>query len=375
MYSTCLHCHRSLGSNDAVEHLPIGRRIAFDAEKGRLWVVCRHCGRWNLTPIEERWEAVEESEKLFRAQRLRAQTDNVGLAKLKEGTELIRIGKPLRPEFAAWRYGAVFRRRLLKTATLASGAAATIVSIGIAAAGGAVGDLLVPILFLPIVPGSVALLQARLHSTALGTKVVGEDGKALDVTIDNLEHTRLMVGDDGKLRVALRHSYGQQELTGDRARRAMATLLARINRSGALADSVTDAVEFMTVVGGPDKTIAAIAAESRRRAGDFEELSALARRAPTARTVREAIAAQMEIQQRVANHRMWSSNNTQLRNPGALHHLPRAMRLALEMSVHEASEQKALEEDLSLLERDWREAEEIAAIADGLLTPRTTASG
>jgi hypothetical protein len=25
---------------------------------------------WNLTPIEERWEAVEESERTFRAQRL-----------------------------------------------------------------------------------------------------------------------------------------------------------------------------------------------------------------------------------------------------------------------------------------------------------------
>src|SRR4051812_25810928 len=113
MYSTCLHCHQSLGKNEAIEHLPIGRRLAFDSAKGRLWVVCSHCARWNLTPIEERWEAVEESEREFRRQRLRAQTDNVGLAKLAEGTELIRIGQPLRPEFAAWRYGGVFRRRLV----------------------------------------------------------------------------------------------------------------------------------------------------------------------------------------------------------------------------------------------------------------------
>jgi hypothetical protein len=25
-----------------------------------LWVVCRHCERWNLSPLEERWEAVEQ---------------------------------------------------------------------------------------------------------------------------------------------------------------------------------------------------------------------------------------------------------------------------------------------------------------------------
>jgi len=41
------------------------------------------------------------------------------------------------------------------------------------------------------------------------------------------------------------------------------------------------------------------------------------------------------------------------------------------MSVHERAEQHALDEELATLERDWREAEEIAAIADGELTPLT----
>src|SRR5215510_10493404 len=92
MYSTCLHCHRALGRNDAIEEFPIGRRFAFDLAKGRLWAICGSCGRWNLTPIEERWEAVESCERLFRGQTLRAQTENIGLARLPEGTELIRIG-------------------------------------------------------------------------------------------------------------------------------------------------------------------------------------------------------------------------------------------------------------------------------------------
>ncbi|HEX6575605.1 MAG TPA: hypothetical protein VF042_11615, partial [Gemmatimonadaceae bacterium] len=111
MYSTCVFCHSSLGQNEAIENFPVGRRLAFDAGKGRLWAVCRKCGRWNLTPIEERWEAIEECERLFRSTIIRASTDEIGLAKIREGTDLIRIGKPLRPEFAAWRYTRHFNRR------------------------------------------------------------------------------------------------------------------------------------------------------------------------------------------------------------------------------------------------------------------------
>ena len=55
-------------------------------------------------------------------------------------------------------------------------------------------------------------------------------------------------------------------------------------------------------------------------------------------------------------------------NPGAIHRLPGTHRLALEMALHESSEQEALEGDLAPLEKAWREAEEIAAIADNLLT-------
>src|ERR1051325_4831860 len=144
MYSTCLHCHRALGTNEAIERFPIGHRLAFDAAKGRLWVVCHHCARWNLTPIEERWEAVEDCERQFRAQKLRTQTPNIGLTRLPEGTELIRIGIPLRPEFAAWRYGAVFRQRLYRRATAATGLTASIVGSGMLAGGSSIMVALSP---------------------------------------------------------------------------------------------------------------------------------------------------------------------------------------------------------------------------------------
>src|ERR671915_911324 len=105
MYHHCLFCQTDLGSNDSVERFPVGRRLAFDAAKGRLWVVCPRCARWNLTPLEERWEAIEQCERLYRGTRLRVSTDNVGLARLRDGLELVRIGPALYPEIASWRYG------------------------------------------------------------------------------------------------------------------------------------------------------------------------------------------------------------------------------------------------------------------------------
>ena len=111
MVATCLHCSKSLGGNDVLETLPIGRRIAFDAAQGRLWVVCRHCARWNLVPFDTRLETIDAAERLFRDTRTRYSTDNIGLARVPEGLELVRIGAALRPEFAAWRYGDSFGRR------------------------------------------------------------------------------------------------------------------------------------------------------------------------------------------------------------------------------------------------------------------------
>jgi hypothetical protein len=46
-------------------------------------------------------------------------------------------------------------------------------------------------------------------------------------------------------------------------------------------------------------------------------------------------------------------------------------RLALEMASHEETERRAFEGELADLEDAWREAEEIAAIADGLLLPES----
>ncbi|MFN5597931.1 MAG: hypothetical protein ACK5AK_00985, partial [Gemmatimonas sp.] len=54
--------------------------------------------------------------------------------------------------------------------------------------------------------------------------------------------------------------------------------------------------------------------------------------------------------------------------PGALHTLDVRDRLALEMALHEETERRAMEGELQLLEQAWREAEEIAKIADNMFT-------
>jgi hypothetical protein len=371
MYAACLHCHRSLGRNEAIEHFFIGKRLAFDSFKGRLWVVCSQCGRWNLTPIEERWEAVEDCEKLFRAQKLRAQTENIGLVRVGDGTVLIRIGKPLRPEFAAWRYGPVFQRRMRNRIAIAAGGSALVVATGAFTIGAGVvgfGGLLVG---LSLIGSGTEVRRERRGSAAIGTThVVGADGKVLGVTRRNLEHTSLRIDDDGSIRLDLRHSCGRQELTGDRASRALSSVLVEANRGGAMGWAVREAVELITNAGDPTRAAAIVAREAARRSIGFEERAAAVARGPRGRSLTEALRAQLELQRRT-QQKWWEPNGVPPRNPGALHHLPAVYRLALEMSVHERAEQHALDEELATLERDWREAEEIAAIADGELTPLT----
>jgi hypothetical protein len=55
--------------------------------------------------------------------------------------------------------------------------------------------------------------------------------------------------------------------------------------------------------------------------------------------------------------------------PGAIARLPKPTKLAIEMALHEEQERRALEGELQLLEAAWREAEEVAKIADDLLVP------
>ena len=111
MLSQCIYCHVQLPKNQTIEHFSLGRRIAFDPARGRLWAICSSCRLWNLAPIEERWEALEELERLTHDRgRLLSQTDSISLFKA-EDLDVVRVGKARLVEEAWWRYGQELQRR------------------------------------------------------------------------------------------------------------------------------------------------------------------------------------------------------------------------------------------------------------------------
>ncbi|MEJ2236834.1 MAG: hypothetical protein P8X82_00920 [Gemmatimonadales bacterium] len=60
------------------------------------------------------------------------------------------------------------------------------------------------------------------------------------------------------------------------------------------------------------------------------------------------------------------------KKPGLINRLPKPTKLAIEMAVHEEQERRALAGELLTLETAWREAEEIAKIADDMFVPKET---
>jgi hypothetical protein len=339
MYATCLFCHSRLGSNEAIEQFPVGRRLAFDAALGRLWVVCSACGRWNLSPLEERWEAIETCERLFRASRLRVTTAQIGLARLPDGCELVRIGAPLRPEFAAWRYGKRFTRRRSRAQLVAGGAI-------VAASAGAIAfaPILLPAMTMGaisivVLPGLtsvfgaipvVGVLAARdylQHERVIGHLV--RDDRVLTVRAKHARAAELRVHGETTVTLDVPHDGGWVHFNGLEAMHAASTLLAGANRFGAPSSQVRDAV---------------------KRVEDLGDAASYLRSASTLGGAR--------------GNRLMSLLNV-WRHLGAMY-LSSTECLALEMALHEESERRALEGELAILEAAWREAEEIARVADAI---------
>ncbi len=319
MFTTCIFCNRPLGRNQAVETFQVGRRLAFDGAKGRLWVVCRKCERWNLSPLEERWEAIEECERQFRESRLRLSTDNIGLAKLKEGLVLVRIGEPLRPEFAAWRYGDQFGRRRKRAMiyTTAGVAAFAAVTAGAAAAG--------------ITVGAFAGLPQAIINSSIKLDVTTRDGRTLKLTKTEMDKSKLLVDPSAdEWTLALKHKKGEEIMTGAEAMRVAGLMLPKMNYMAGSKHTVAQAVGLIETVGDPMGFLERVPLDMRQR--DLRE------------GVKE-------------------------KKHGLLSRLPKPTKLALEMALHEEQEQRALAGELLDLEAAWRAADEVAQIADNLLVP------
>jgi hypothetical protein len=324
MYAHCIFCSKQLGRNQILEHFPVGRSVAFDAWKGRLWAVCPRCGRWNLAPLEERWEAVEDAERRFRDSPTRVHSQNIGLTQLPDGTRLIRVGEALPGEMAAWRYGRELLRRRRSFLRRMAGYA-----------------LLADMGLLMMWDEREERHRSVLHRVeAEGFPARSE----LQLRASHLRGARLATSDAGQLTLAFprsfiagpgasgagRHAGPPVTLAGEAARAALARGFVHLNPRGATGREVLDAVEV------------------------------LGRKGPLEEQLRELSPGEgLDLQTRFWRLRAVSAGSGQRRTSGA-------EVLALEMALHEEAERRALEEDLTALEAAWREAEEIAAIADRL---------
>jgi hypothetical protein len=327
LYSTCLFCHGALGQNQVIEAFPVGRRLAFDAEKGRLWAVCPRCRRWNLTPMEERWEAIEACERTFRTLPLRTQTDEIAAAKHPEGLGLIRIGKPISVELATWRFGEAMSQRLKRQAiwTGVIGAAGGIVFAAGALTGGAAG--------LALLYGVNGIQAARaLWIKKRGVAIPLPKGEVIRVTPGSA--TLLNPGEEDSFGLRVKHGKGEIRLFGRDAIRAASKVLPLLNWQGARRQTVQGAVSMVHGVGGPEAFLQETWGKSRPRPGSG---------------IRWAMSLDREGVE-------WSF-------------LPGDTRLGLEMAIHEEQERVALAGEMAELRAAWRQAEAIAQISDDLLLP------
>jgi len=366
MYSTCLFCNSSLGANDRIAAFPVGRRLAYDPARGRLWVICARCTRWNLSPLEERWEAIDECERLFRGTRLRYSTDNIGLGRVGEHLELVRIGPALLPEIASWRYGtrieqylstnnghrssrALVRRGTALPRWIARRAAAALA--GYATTVGLSDE---------------AMLKLRTfrRGDAVLARTVDETGLPIVIRYAHLGAAELIRPErDAPWRLVVRHDGGVARLAEGVGLRTAGKMLASLNFGVASNAEIHHAIAKLDQAGDREGYFTRVASLAMRthwgRVPDAPDEGLIE---PAASSFAERIALQL------ANRSFWGRGGTGSEETTPLFRLPSVDRLALEMASNEDIERRALEGELASLTQAWKEAEEIAQISDGLFS-------
>ena len=313
MFQTCAFCSGTLGGDGGASGLGVGRRFAFDGWKSRAWVICQRCGRWNLTPLDGRLDAVAALDRMAAAGRVAATTDQVALVRCG-ASDVVRVGKPPRIELAGWRYGERLKAR--ERERLKVVVPVTVVAIGATialnvAAGGSLGVMF----------GQYPQLANWLYTTSVGQRRVDVEppvcrycGKIMLLRAKHVRNARLTRTTHQDLALLL--SCPRCESLGAMLEGADAELALR------------HGLTYMNLKKGRRiKRRAEEAAGAVERAGGPQELIASAAR-------REEVVASLKG----------------------------AQGLALEMAVDEQAEVRDLE-------REWRRAEEIAEIADNLLVP------
>jgi len=241
----------------------------------------------------------------------------------------VRVGDVLRGELAVWRYGeSLVRRRVRYLVTTSVGIAAVggLVTAGVVAAGITLTGVQ---LILQGAHYARRKWTTRRPLARLSAEETGH-GEAAVIHRKSLPGMVLSRAEDGDLRLIFRRAREVETLVaagissvrerdlivqGDAARRVLARTLVHVNGAGANRLALRHALEILAAVPSPSEYVTRLADQ----------------RIPLGRARR-----------------------------------PLPHQLALEMALHEETERRALEGELAALEEMWRQAEEIAAIADRL---------
>jgi hypothetical protein len=313
MYQTCAFCSGSLGGDGGASGLAVGRRFAYDGWKSRAWVICQRCGRWNLTPVDSRPDTVAALDGMAAAGRVAATTEQVTLVRAGP-YDVVRVGKPPRIELAGWRYGERIKARERERLKVVLPVTVAVIGATIAlnvAAGGSIGGIVwqVPRLGDSIYTGMVGNRKVNVEPP-----VCANCGGVMVLRARHVRHARISRTAHQDLALLLRCPRCEKEgtlLEGADAERALRLGLTYVNlkKGRRVKRKAEEAAKVVERRGGPEQLL--------------------------------LDAARQELQV------------SSLRGPDGL---------ALEMAVDEQAE-------LREIEQEWRRADEIADIADGLLVP------
>lgn len=324
MFKHCLFCHKPFRANERLEHLPLGERIAYDPLRGRLWTICSACRRWTLAPIEARWEALEELERLTTDRgRVLARTEHIALIRA-DALQIVRVGRAELAEEAWWRYGRELVGRYARQQKLA-------VAGVVLAAAAATGQLVYGVAGLTGLVNIYTLAPEFMRAYRFrGSGWEGEarcpscPGVLRKITVQEARTLLVVPGADGvEVRARCRRCGTRNPEAGYRIpaadqERLLRTALAYHNYQGASEKRVIEATRLLE--------------------NDY-----------------------------------WPRNLTRPLGYGVdrapLHRIRPTARVALEIGINREAEQALLELEAHELETRWREEEEIAAIVDGELTP------
>jgi hypothetical protein len=334
-----------LGTNTELPHLRVGRRIAFDTRRGRLWVICAKCGQWNLTPIEERWEALEECDRLAASAEARSGAANTELAVTASGLELLRVGAMSDTDIANWRYGRRIDERRKRQQLALMPMFGLAIGLGLAA-WRASGMVLVGLYVTTIVGFIVYFLWYnrprlwRRFSIGQGRRRFLWPWQLQDVRFERTSST------EAAPVLVVPRVFGDLRLEGVRAAAALASLLPGMNG----VDSAD--VQLQSVV----RLVSGAEEAARRR-------PVRPNRSARRKAHERGAAPPAAIAMRPWEHLVRDVQSRRLIDVAAVR------RLALEMAATEELEQRELTERTEVLAEEWPEEEVIGAISDDLLLP------